>query len=117
MELDSSWKQCNGPLHKGAFLNPEIFLGGCKTCMICLGRNEAWRKSHPGHRKKYDTWAIPDNRLRQNLRRLNVPQQKKEALSHLLKPGMGWGNYYVKGKRSWRFAIGATTNELEASWG
>lgn len=113
-------KPCNGPLHKGASLPLDVFFG-YKTCSACLNRNRIWKHMNPDVIKKQNSWDNPDNRFRQNMRRLHIyeaQQMKKEGFEPFLKVGMGWGNYYVKGKRSWKFVIGTGDDEgmVIAKW-
>lgn len=103
---------CNGPLHKGKLI-PEIYFRSnnqqTKTCFQCLESAREWKAANPDKVKLQNSWANPDIRFKQNIRRLHIYSSeglKKEALASLMKPGMGWSNYYVKGKRSWKFVEG-----------
>ncbi len=104
-------RQCFGPLHKGALLSSESYDKDNVTCNLCLTRSRQWKAANKDKLKELDSWDRPENRLRQNLRRLGWNlSEKKEQLTPLLKPGMGWPNFYVKGKRSWKFELGLTND-------
>lgn len=106
-------RKCNGPLHKGALVNEADFRGH-KTCRFCLERNNQWRSRNKEHLSRKNSWSILENRLRQNLFRLGITGKKKEDVAALLKPGMGWSNFYVNGTRSWKFVV--TNGALTATW-
>jgi hypothetical protein len=108
-------RRCQGPLHKGALV-PESDFRGFKTCRFCLERNNQWKARHIETVRAKNSWSILENRLRINLYKVGITGKKKEDVAALLKPGMGWGNYYVKGKRSWKFVLGSTSKEPEAVW-
>lgn len=113
----SEMRPCYGPLHKGALVENEFFFDEERRCCeFCLVRNREWKARN---KHKVKTWKnSPDVRLSYNLRQIGIGPYKKEELTPLLLPGMGWSNYYIKGKRSWRFteltAVGFPL--LEASW-
>jgi hypothetical protein len=117
----TAFKVCAGPLCRGALRPIDIFTG-FKTCSNCLERSRTWKHLNPEKLKSYDTWANPDKRFRQNMVRLGMleaAKMKKEDFTGLLKVGQGWSNYYVNGKRSWKFVTAITDDGLkyiEAKW-
>lgn len=99
-------KRCGGPLHKGALLPLSEFKEGQKTCLHCLDRNKKWRNANAEKLKRNYSWDKPEVRLRKNLHLLGLSASiKKEAFEPLLMVGMGWSNFYVKGKRSWKLKL------------
>lgn len=110
-------RPCNGPLCKGKLVDADFFHNNLrKCCRFCLDRNRQWKARHRDKLRLRGWHYNPDTRFRYNMNRIGWGATEKEALSHLLKPGMGWGNYYVKGTRSWRFTKEFDPEKLIAVW-